>query len=119
MNQLRSLASRWRTEAETLDRYGDGRGATVARLHADELEQAAADLAAEALTLSEAAAESGYSERRLRELLTSGEIPQAGKKGAPRIRRGDLPRKPGSATPSDYDVEADAHDLLSRMRKAS
>jgi hypothetical protein len=119
MKLLRSLATRWRTEAETLERYGDDRGARVARLHADELEQASADLADETLTLSEAAAESGYSERRLRELLTSGEVPQAGRRGAPRIRRGDLPRKPGATTTAAYDPEADAASLLSRLPRAS
>lgn len=119
MKLLRSLADRWRTEAETLARYGDDRGAIVARLHADQLEEAAAEIAAETLTLSEAAAESGYSERRLRELLTSGEIPQAGRKGAPRIRRGDLPKKAGTTAAGEYDADADAHNLLSKMRRAS
>jgi hypothetical protein len=119
MRLLRALAGRWRTEAETLERYGDDRGATVARLHADELEQAAADLADEALTLTEAADESGYSERRLREMLSDGTLPQAGRKGAPRIRRGDLPRKPGATTTAAYDPEADAASLLSRLPKAS
>lgn len=113
---LEQLAARWRTEADLLERYGDSRGAHVCRLHATELEGAAAEAANQELNLDEASRESGYSARRLRELISSGEIPQAGRKGAPRIRRTDLPRKPGAtSTTAAYDPEADATSLLSRM----
>jgi hypothetical protein len=117
---LGDLIARWRSEAELLRRYGDERGAHVCGLHAEELEQAAAALADEPLTLAAAAAESGYSERRLRELLAEGAIPNAGRRHAPRIRRGDLPRKPGAThVDSAYDPAADARSLLSRLPHAS
>lgn len=51
----------------------------------------------ELLSLHQAAAESGYSVDRLQKLVASGEIPNAGRKGKPAIRRSDLPRKPGGA----------------------
>ena len=48
-----------------------------------------------ALTLTEAAATSGYSASRLGRLVREGRIPNAGRPGAPRITLGNLPRKPG------------------------
>ena len=50
----------------------------------------------EILTLEEAAKWSGYSSDHLARSLRRGAIPNAGRKGQPRIRRGDLPRKPGA-----------------------
>lgn len=45
------------------------------------------------LTLGEASAESGYSVDHLQRLVSSGDLPNAGEKGRPRIRRADLPKK--------------------------
>jgi hypothetical protein len=50
----------------------------------------------ELLTLEHAARESGYSAEHLGREVREGRIPNAGRKGAPRIRRADLPRKPGT-----------------------
>jgi hypothetical protein len=61
---------------------------------ADELQRALRAAEADILTVPEAARESGYSADRLKELIREGKIPNAGRKHAPRIRRGDLPRKP-------------------------
>ena len=52
---------------------------------------------------------------QLRELVAAGEVPNAGRKGAPRIRRADLPRKPGAKSESGYDVSADAAALVARL----
>lgn len=49
-----------------------------------------------ALTLREAARESGYSQDHLARLIREGTIPNAGRPRAPRIRRKDLPRKAAS-----------------------
>lgn len=117
---LRTLAARWREDAVLLRRYGQVAVAEVAELHARELEEALADREEETLTMAEASMESGYSERRLRELLASGSIPNAGRRGVPRIRRADLPRKPGASTAGDaYDPAADARSLLGKLRPAS
>ena len=75
------------------------------------------------LTLSEAAGLSGYSHEHLGRLVREGKIPNAGKPGAPRIRRADVPRQPASALASSrsrtYDPSADARKLLSRQRGGS
>lgn len=88
------LADAWREEAERLrQRYGARRLAHLSEVHARELEQLAKAGLDEELTLAEAADLSGYSKSHLRHLVSEGEIPNAGRKGRPRIRRADLPRK--------------------------
>jgi len=82
---------------------------------ANELEAALRDEADELLTLSQAAAESGYSEDHLGRELRAGRIPNAGRPGAPRVRRVDLPKKPrrlSAGEPHAYDPVADARSLL-------
>jgi hypothetical protein len=106
------LAARWREDAELLERYGDERGAAACRLHASQLEEAVRDDAGVELTLSEAAAESGYSADRLRHLVAEGAIANAGRKGSPRIRRADLPRR--ASKPTAFDADASARRLLGR-----
>ena len=84
---LSSVAATWRQDATMLRSYGDERGAGILEAVAGQLDGALRDHAMEVLTLSEAAAESGYSKRRLRELLTEGKVPNQGERGRPRILR--------------------------------
>ena len=108
------LPTAWRARADDLRPYAAPAAIAWERA-ADELEAALAAEADELLTLAEAAAESGYSDRRLRELIADGTIPQAGRKGAPRIRRGDLPRRAGrTEAAGGYDAAADARALAAR-----
>jgi hypothetical protein len=87
------LAARWRADADLLEGHGAAQAAATARRLADQLDAAIrADLDV-ALTLTEAARESGYSVDRLRHKVAAGELPNAGRKGSPRIRRADLPRR--------------------------
>ncbi len=109
---LSELATRWRSDAELLERYGDERGARACRMHADELERAVRDAQSETLTLAEAATESGYSTDRLRHMVADGIIPNAGEKRSPRIRRGDLPVKKKSA--NTFDANEVARRLVRR-----
>jgi hypothetical protein len=51
--------------------------------------------ALELLTLKQASRESGYSTDHLARLVTSGTIPNCGRRGKPLIARGNLPIKPG------------------------
>ncbi len=95
---LRDLAQRWHAEADTLGQWGDERGAAILRRAATELSAAASDYEDEPLTIPQAHEESGYSCDHLRALVASGEIPNAGRKGKPMIRRRDLPLKPGHAS---------------------
>ena len=92
---LHDLATRWTDEASSLERWGDDRGATILRQCSTELDAAAREYDSEALTIPASAETSGYSRDHLRALVSTGEIANAGKKGSPRIRRSDLPMKPG------------------------
>ena len=104
MASLKTLAERWRTEADTLaQRYGDERTARLLRTLAAELDEAVHETEDELLTLTQAADLSGYTADHLRHCVADGSIPNAGERGQPRIRRGDLPTKPGTATDTGED----------------
>lgn len=77
------------------------------------MEQAVADADAEGLRLVDAARESGYSEEHLGRLVRSGVIPNAGRRGAPRILRRDVPRRIAKGRRRSYDPASDARNLLS------
>lgn len=108
---VRDLAAAWLARAAELEAYAPPAAEAFRRASAELL--AAIDQADhEALTLEEAALASGFSRDHLRHLVAGGQIPNAGKRGAPRIRRRDLPRKPSST--SSYDPNADALQLVNR-----
>ena len=115
MRALDSLAECWLSTAETLEGAFDERGAALYRRHAAELQEALREAADEVLTLSEASSESGYSESRLRHLIADGTIPQAGERGRPRVRRGDLPQKPQKNGQSTTDIEREANAVLGHI----
>jgi hypothetical protein len=83
-----------------------------------DLESSVAASSEEPLTLQEAAAESGYSPDHLGRLIREGKLPNLGRTHAPKIRRGDLPRKTthrlASAAADSYDPITDARSLLAR-----
>ena len=91
------LTTRWRAEAEILHRRGADEQAAVLESCASDLEQEGRLFSLEALTLQQAAEESRYSYSALEKMVRSGRVPNAGLAGLPRIRRGDLPKKPGSS----------------------
>ena len=116
MRSLLALADHWRERAASVREWAAAEGSARALEGcAAELEEAVRAALDEELTLEEASTASGYSKRRLRELVAAGELPNAGRKGAPRIRRADLPRKPGGQSESGYDVDADAAALVARL----
>jgi hypothetical protein len=108
---VRSLAERWAADAELLESHGALQAAATCRRHAGELLAVLESAEDERLTLAEASRASGYSAERLRHMLADGTIPNAGRKHAPRVRRGDLPRKP-SAGRSNFDPSAAAARIL-------
>lgn len=118
MNILRALAVHWKEEADALEqRYSDERAARMFRLHAAELEEAIRRTEDDTLTLTDAARESGYSADHLRHLVSEDKIRNAGTKGRPRIRRGDLPIKPGArATAKRDEATQQAHEILQSVR---
>ena len=104
MTSLEALAARWKSEADTVEqRYGDGTTAKLLRTLAAELTETLREEADELLTLAEAADASGYASDTLRHRLSNGSIPNAGVSGKPRVRRGDLPTKPGANMNADED----------------
>jgi hypothetical protein len=95
MTTLDELLARWRTrhiEWAKLRVFVDGEQ-LAAQVIADleELESASDDI----LTLREASRLGGYSADRLQHLVAVGEIENVGQKQRPRIRRCDVPIKPG------------------------
>jgi hypothetical protein len=94
-DSLRALSRVWRDRAETLRRYGSDASAATLEACADDLDEALRGLDETLLTLEQAAAESGYSAEHLGRLVREGKVRNAGRKGAPRIARQDLPRKAG------------------------
>jgi hypothetical protein len=87
------LVEQWRTDAALLRRRGAPDQADTMESLAAELEQRAREHQLEALALEQATAESGYSYSAISKMVAKGELANVGKKGAPRVRRGDLPRK--------------------------
>ena len=72
----------------------------------------------EVLSLKEAAVISGYSADHLGRLVRQGRVQNVGRKNAPKLRRGDLPKHPkgmARAHRDGYDPVADARALLSRQ----
>lgn len=98
---LERLAEEWEAEAELLRRRGAPGQADALTSAAEDLRERLLEWEREPLTVADAAGESEYSERHLRELVSEGRIPNAGEDGSPRIRRGDLPAKPGGGPSLD------------------
>jgi hypothetical protein len=116
MSPVRVLIDRWRSEASELrDRYGLTELARMAETHVSELEQALAEDAVSLMTLDEASAWSGYSTAHLRALVAERKLCNAGRKGAPRFHKGELPIKPGH-TPVEPCADPVAEMLMRRQR---
>lgn len=104
---LDQLAAALRSEAALLRRWGAGSQAVAAEHAAARIEGALTEWSVEDLTVAAAAAESGYSEAHLRRLVAECRIANHGSPGRPRIRRGDLPRKPPHSSDSEPDLVGD------------
>lgn len=88
-----ALSSQWRLRADNLERYSPF-AAQAFRDAADELEKTLQG-AEETVSLKEAAMLGGYSTDSLQRMVAAGRIQNYGRKGKPRIRRADVPLKPG------------------------
>ena len=115
---LIELLSLWHTrqaEYEASSAMVDG--TLVLKRMIRELETAIAAGRSETLTLSQASVESGFSVEHLARQIRTGRLENAGRKGAPRVRRGDLPlkgRAMAATARSGYDISTDARSLTSR-----
>ena len=83
----------WMAEAALLRRRGQVAAAVLVESLAVELQERAERWLAEELTLSEAAENSGLSYSTLQHLVRAGELRDAGRRGRPRVSRGDLPHR--------------------------
>ena len=96
-HKWRAVAREWREGTED----GDPEAiqavykemASVMEACSNELDATIEDSLNETLTIPQAARASGYSAEALRRAVRRGTIPNAGRKGSPKIRRVDLPRK--------------------------
>jgi hypothetical protein len=97
---LGDLVLEWRARAaEFRDLAAEGQARAFDRCAADLGAALSAD-GDEVLNLTSAATESGYSADPLGRLIRRGELENVGRANAPRIRRRDLPRKPGALSPA-------------------
>jgi hypothetical protein len=87
------LLAQWGVHAKTLRAFGATTQAEAVERCALELEDALAAEDGELLTLQRAAQISGYSADHLSRLIRQGALRNLGRPRAPRVRRGDLPRK--------------------------
>lgn len=115
---------RWEGRLQAFEQFGaQVDGSRLCREVLAEFADVVAHRNDEALNLRKAARESGYSVDHLGRLLSEGQLPNAGRPNAPRIRRGDLPRKPGhgvaEAGSQRYDPASDARTLSERRRGRS
>lgn len=118
LEPLRDLAVHWGDEAKVLRRRGAPGLADALLSCSDELEAALDAWLHEELDIRTAAAESGYTEDHLRDLVRSGRLPDPrppGSEGRIHIRRDDLPRRPGPPPP-DADVSI-VQDLAAELQR--
>ena len=115
---LHDLPSAFRAKACEWRAFAAESQAATLDWAAEQVENSLARREDEVLTLSEAAAEMGRSRDHVGRLVRKGTLPNAGRMGAPRVRRGDLEarriRPVAASEASDYDVNADVRSLLAR-----
>lgn len=113
---VRRLVPAWRVLAEMLRANGADQAARATEARADELEAALRLQDDSIMTLAQAAATSGYSADHLGREIREGRLRNIGRKGAPRIRRADLPSKLparlAAHRTAPYDPAANARSLL-------
>lgn len=111
------LPAEWLRLAEKQDKLGVRQVACTLRHCAEELEAALDEQDGALLNLQEAAEESGYSADHLGRLVSEGKLPNAGERHAPRIRRADLPRKPGHRVERKHSLDEGAN-LRTQMARS-
>ena len=90
---VEGLLLKWGEEEALYTRRGLTELAALMASIAEEVQSESDRWLDEAITLRETAEICGYSYSRLEALVRVGELPNAGEKGRPRVRRRDLPRK--------------------------
>lgn len=113
------LPAAWRARAEELRRYAPA-AAEAFEECAEQLQRAQLARDNEELTLRQAAVESGFHEDALGKMVKEGRIPNAGKKGAPKILRRHVPKKPpsGKVAEGKPSLHLDSHNRRAQARRA-
>ena len=116
---MAGLVAQWSQRALVLEAYS-APAAEAFRCAVRELEAALRGGEDECLTLTQAGARSGYSPEHLGRVIRDGVLPNAGRRGAPRLRAGTLPTRPApkrtiQPAAARYDVDADARCLQGRQ----
>jgi hypothetical protein len=88
------LLNRWQADEECLEAYGAREAAEALRRCRSDLSTWWRERQLDLLTLEEASAYSGLASGTIGNKLRAGEIPNAGDKHRPRVRRCDLPARP-------------------------
>ena len=113
-----ALIIEWRELVEQLKAEGCSEVAAARERCANELEAVLHTQQSEALSINQAAHESGYNAEYLRRLVRNKPALNAGRAGKPLILRRDLPRRTNAklagCSTLMYSVEADAQSLMSR-----
>jgi hypothetical protein len=115
-----ALVAAWRDRAASLRRYAP-EAANAYEDAAGELEGVLRSTGAELLTLEAAARECGYSADYLGRLVKRGQLANHGRRGAPKVRRGDLPWKPGKLAriPGATNMEALTREAIASTRRTA
>ena len=87
------LLRKWGEEEALYTRRGLTDLAALMASIAEEVQSESDRFLDEALTMAEAAEFAGYSYSHIESMVRVGELPNAGERGRPRVRRRDLPRK--------------------------
>jgi hypothetical protein len=111
--------ARWVRRREELARLGaQVDGARIIDEFVADFDSVERDEAEQIVSIGRAAELSGYSAEHLARCVRDGRIANAGRRGKPMIRRGDLPHKANKRLArtlnQTYDPAADARDLLDR-----
>ena len=93
MAGVEQLLVRWRQDANLLRQYKSHEQAEWLEDRAAEVETALREQDTALLNLQEAAEVSGYSAEHLGRQVRNGTLKNYGRPHAPRVRRGDLPKK--------------------------
>lgn len=102
---IHQLITRWREQAAVLEPYAPA-VAHALRECATETEAALRQEASELISLAEAALVSGYNVDSLGAMIRDGRLSNYGNKRRPKVKRSEIPKKPGARRVLDLSVLA-------------
>ena len=111
-NPIADAVSEWRRHAGTFREHAQEPVAIAYERCAEHLEILLSEYTTALLTLKEASALGGYSEDHLGRMVREKKIRNAGRTGAPRIRRADVPTKPGYVAPASSTTELGIEQIV-------